>query len=127
MIEEDFDTLTYLDSMIPILNNDKFMANNLAEIRAIKNGIRFNMLDSKEDLLEMMSLVKRIFTIDNYELKSLIFNKFEYLGFKPKEIKVNKDLSTRQATICFTSNYMALYMTSEETILEIIDSLKKSI
>lgn len=117
----------YLDSMVPTFMDDKIVANNLTEIRAIKNGIRFNMLETKDELIQMMSLVKKIFSIDNIELKSLAYDKFEYLGFKPKEIKLKKDMSLKKATICFASNYMALYNSSETTILTIIEELRKTI
>ena len=114
-----------LDSMIPVLVDDKFIANENAKKRAIKNGIKFNMLGTKKELIQMTSLVSEIFNMDDCDLKKLVYNKFKYLGFSAQVISLKKDMTPKQQIACFASNYMALYDTSEETIKKIIRQIKE--
>lgn len=99
-----------INSMIPdILDNGVIKSSNMAEVRAIKNGIVFNSLNNNVELRNLISLSKRILSLENLELEQLLYDKLEYLGFTPKKVEIKVDMSFREKTIYFCGNFMLLH------------------
>ena len=114
-----------IDSMIPnILDDGIIECSEMAEVRAIRNGILFNFLNDSIELNNMMSLCNRILSLNNLELEKLLYDKLDYLGFTPKKIDIKVDMSFREKTICFCGNFMLFHNEgNKQSFLKLLQKL----
>lgn len=114
-----------VESMIPILTEDGFVCNRMAENRAIRNGILSNSLSSNQELIGLMSLTNRVLEIQNNDLEQLIYDKLEYYGFVAKNIPIKVDMSLHEKIICFSCNFMFYHdYGNKEKFMKILNHLK---
>lgn len=117
-----------VDSMIPILTEDGFKSNLMAESQVLRKCIISNQLSNHEDLKCFMSLTSRVIDLNIIDLKQLIYDKMEYFGFEAKKIDKKVDMSLNEKIICFCGNFMLFHNESnKEDFFEVFYALKKDV
>lgn len=106
---------SYIDSMIPIISENKFEVNQKAKLRAYRKEIMRNNMNSAEDLFCLVSVAKDVISEQNQNLMKLMYNRMEYLGFSAKKIPHKSDMSFREKVTFFCSNFMDYFDNMEDS------------
>ncbi len=113
---------SYIDSMIPVITEDSFEVNQKAKMRAYRKEILKNNINNVDDLYCLISVTKDLMEENNLNLMKLLYNRFEYLGFKPKKIPHKTDMSFKEKVTFFCSNFMDYFDSMEDS--SFIDEIK---
>ena len=114
---------SYIDSMIPVISDTGLEISNLAKMRAFRKEIKNNNLNDTDDLYCLVSIAQNVITTRNHNIMKLLYEKFEYLGFEPKNIEAKTDMSFKETLVFFCDNFMDYFDNNEDS--SFIDKIKR--